>query len=101
MAKKSMIARENKRKATVAKYAAKRVELRAKIKNLETSDQDREAAVIALQKLPRDASPCRGRNRCQITGRPRGFYRKFGLSRNRLREVMNRGEVPGAVKSSW
>ncbi len=101
MAKKSMVARDSKRKATVAKYAAKRAELKAKIKNPSTSDEERDAAIIALQKLPRDASPCRGRNRCRITGRPRGYYRKFGLSRNRLREVLDRGEVPGAVRSSW
>ncbi|MDH5648376.1 MAG: 30S ribosomal protein S14 [Gammaproteobacteria bacterium] len=101
MAKKSMVAREVKRKAIVSKFAAKREELRGKIKNPNTSEEDREAAVMALQKLPRNASPCRIRNRCAITGRSRGFYRKFGLSRNRLREVMNRGEVPGAVKSSW
>lgn len=101
MAKKSMVARDVKRKAIVAKYAAKRAELKAKIKNPSTSDEERDAAIMALQKLPRDASPCRGRNRCRITGRPRGYYRKFGLSRNRLREVLDRGEVPGAVRSSW
>ena len=101
MAKKSMVARDSKRKATVAKYAAKRAELKAKIKDPSTSDEERDTAIIALQKLPRDASPCRGRNRCRITGRPRGYYRKFGLSRNRLREVLDRGEVPGAVRSSW
>ena len=101
MAKKSMVARDVKRKAAVAKYAAKRADLKAKIKNPSTSDEEREVALLALQKLPRDASPCRGRNRCRITGRPRGYYRKFGLSRNRLREVLDRGEVPGAVRSSW
>ncbi|MBE9516725.1 MAG: 30S ribosomal protein S14 [Proteobacteria bacterium] len=101
MAKKSMVARDVKRKAIVAKYAAKRVDLKAKIKNPNTSDEDRDVAMLALQKLPRDASPCRGRNRCRITGRSRGYYRKFGLSRNRLREVLDRGEVPGAVRSSW
>lgn len=101
MAKKSMVARDSKRKAIVAKYAAKRAELKAKIKDPSTSDEERDTAIIALQKLPRDASPCRGRNRCRITGRPRGYYRKFGLSRNRLREVLDRGEVPGAVRSSW
>ncbi|GMR17829.1 MAG: 30S ribosomal protein S14 [Gammaproteobacteria bacterium] len=101
MAKKSMIAREVKRKATVARFATKRADLRAKIKSLKTPEEERDAAILALQKLPRNASPCRGRNRCQMTGRSRGYYRKFGLSRNRLREVMNRGEVPGAIKSSW
>lgn len=101
MAKKSMIARDEKRKLTVARYAAKRAELKARIKSPATSPEDRDAAVIALSKLPRNASPSRMRNRCQITGRPRGYYRKFGLGRNRLREVMSRGEVPGAVKASW
>lgn len=101
MAKKSMIARDEKRKSTVAKYAAKRAELKAKIKSPATSPEERDAAVVALNKMPRNASPTRMRNRCQITGRPRGYYRKFGLARNRLREVINRGEVPGAVKASW
>ncbi len=101
MAKKSMVARDKKREAIVAKYAEKRTALKKLIFNKTTSDDERFAAVIALQKMPRNASPCRVRNRCRITGRPRGYYRKFGLSRNRLREVMNRGEVPGVVKASW
>ncbi|GMR20265.1 MAG: 30S ribosomal protein S14 [Gammaproteobacteria bacterium] len=101
MAKKSMVARDVKRKVAVEKYAKKREELKTTIKNKSASDEERYAAVQALQKLPRNGSPCRMRNRCCITGRPRGYYRKFGLSRNRLREVMNRGEVPGAVKASW
>lgn len=101
MAKKSMVHRDIKRKKCVARFASKRAELKAKISDPKTSPEDRDAAVIALQKQPRDASPCRMRNRCRITGRSRGYYRKFGLSRNRLREVINRGEVPGVVKASW
>lgn len=101
MAKKSMIARDAKRKAAVAKYAARRAELKKMIKDPKTPEEERAAAVTALQKLPRNASPCRVRNRCYLTGRPRGYYRKFGLSRNKLREAMNNGEVPGAVKASW
>lgn len=101
MAKKSMVARDEKRKQLVAKYAAKRAELKAKIVNVNVSDEERHDAVMALQKLPRNSSASRVRNRCQMTGRSRGYYRKFGLSRNRLREVINRGEVPGVVKASW
>ena len=101
MAKKSMILRDVKRKALRDKYALRRNELKAAIVNLKLDDQERHAAVIALQKLPRDSSPTRIRNRCALTGRPRGFYRKFGLGRNKLREVMMRGETPGVVKASW
>jgi small subunit ribosomal protein S14 len=101
MAKKSMILRDVKRKALRNKYALRRNELKAAIVNLKLDDQERHAAVIALQKLPRDSSPTRIRNRCALTGRPRGFYRKFGLGRNKLREVMMRGETPGVVKASW
>lgn len=101
MAKQSMIAREKKRAATVAKYAAKRAELKAIIRNPETSDEDKWSAQIKLQKLPRDASPSRQRRRCQVTGRPHGVYRKFGLCRNKLREAAMRGDVPGLVKASW
>lgn len=101
MAKKSMVVRDEKRKAMSAKYASRRAELKAKIKSPNTSVEDRDAAILSLQKMPRDASRCRIRNRCRITGRPRGYYRKFGLSRNRLREVLDRGEVPGAMRSSW
>ncbi len=101
MAKKSMIAREHKRTKTVAKYAAKRVELKAVIVDPEASDEQKWDAQVALQKLPRDASPVRQRRRCQITGRPHGVYRKFGLCRNKLREAAMRGDVPGLVKSSW
>jgi small subunit ribosomal protein S14 len=96
-----MINRDKNRAALVAKYAAKRAELREKVKNVKLSDEERHAAMIALQKLPRDSSYIRRRNRCGLTGRPRGFYRKFGLSRSKLREIMMRGEVPGVVKASW
>lgn len=101
MAKKSMIEREAKRQALVAKYAAKRAELKKIIQSAETSPEQREEAVVALQKLPRDSSPSRGRNRCRVTGRPHGVFRKFGLSRNKLRESAMRGEIPGLVKASW
>lgn len=101
MAKKSMIARERKRTKTVAKYAAKRAELKARIRDPKAAAEERYAAVQELQRLPRDASPVRLRNRCEATGRPRGYYRKFGLARNKLREAAMRGEIPGLVKSSW
>lgn len=101
MAKTSMIAREAKRTNAVAKYAEKRNELKAIIRNIETSDDDRWEAQKALQKMPRDASPVRQRNRCRVTGRPHGVYRKFGLCRNKLREAAMRGDVPGLVKASW
>ena len=101
MAKKSMILRDVKRKAMTTKYAKRRADLKAAIVNLKLGDEERHAAVIALQKLPRDSSRTRIRNRCALTGRPRGYYRKFGLGRNKLREVMMRGETPGVVKASW
>lgn len=101
MAKKSMIARELKRTKTVARYAAKRAQLKAIIVDPKVSDEEKWDAQVALQKLPRDASPVRQRRRCQITGRPHGVYRKFGLCRNKLREAAMRGDVPGLVKSSW
>jgi small subunit ribosomal protein S14 len=101
MAKNSMIAREDKRTRTVKRYAAKRAGLKAIIKNPRSSDEEREAAQLKLQELPRDASPTRQRNRCRITGRPHGYYRKFGLARNKLREAAMRGDVPGLVKASW
>jgi len=101
MAKKSMIARENRRTRAVKKYAVKRAELKAIINNPAGSDEERYQAQLKLQALPRDASPVRGRNRCRITGRPHGYYRKFGLSRNMLREAAMRGDVPGLVKASW
>lgn len=101
MAKTSMLERELKRSKTVAKFAAKRAELKAIIKNPNASFEERMDAVQKLQKLPRDASPTRQRNRCNLTGRPHGYYRKFGLARNKLREAAMRGDVPGLVKSSW
>jgi small subunit ribosomal protein S14 len=101
MAKRSMINRDKRRTALVAKYAARRAELRDKVKNVKLSEEERHAAMVALQKLPRDSSYTRRRNRCSLTGRPRGYYRKFGLSRSKLREVMMRGEAPGVVKASW
>jgi len=101
MAKASMIARENKRAKLVEKYAAKRAELKAILKDSEASDDDKWAAQVKLQKLPRDASPVRKQNRCRLTGRPHGVYRKFGLCRNKLREAAMRGDVPGLTKASW
>ncbi len=101
MAKKSMLAREVKRQKIASKYAARRQELKALIKNPATSDEELVIAVAKLQALPRDASPTRQRNRCSITGRPKGYYRKFGLGRNKLRETTMRGELPGLSKASW
>ena len=101
MAKKSMIAREKKRALTVAKYAVKRAEIKAILNNSDASDDEKWEAQVRLQKLPRDASPVRQRRRCQITGRPHGVYRKFGLGRNKLREAAMRGDIPGLVKASW
>ncbi|MEX1081277.1 MAG: 30S ribosomal protein S14 [Halofilum sp. (in: g-proteobacteria)] len=101
MAKVSMIQRENKRAELVAKYAGRRAELKAIIKNPNTPDDERLDAVTKLQKLPRDASPVRRQNRCRQTGRPKGVYRKFGLGRNKLREATMRGDVPGLRKASW
>ncbi|MGE8500336.1 MAG: 30S ribosomal protein S14 [Pseudomonas sp.] len=101
MAKTSMKNRELKRQQTVAKYAKKRAELKATIVNPNTSPEARWEAQVALQKQPRDASASRLRNRCRITGRPHGVFRKFGLSRIKLREAAMRGDVPGLVKASW
>jgi small subunit ribosomal protein S14 len=101
MAKKSMIARENKRALLVVKYAGKRAALKAVLSDVDASDDAKWDAQISLQKLPRDASPVRKRRRCQVTGRPHGVYRKFGLCRNKLREAAMRGDVPGLVKASW
>jgi len=101
MAKKSMLAREVKRAAAVKKYAAKRAEYKRIIRDPKSSDEDRYHAQLKLQAQPRDASPGRMRSRCAITGRPRGFYRKFGLGRNKLREATMRGEIPGLSKASW
>jgi small subunit ribosomal protein S14 len=96
-----MIEREQKRRETVAKYAAKRAELLAVISNVNASAEDRFAARAKLQALPRNASPVRLRNRCALTGRPRGVFSKFGIGRGKLRDLMMRGEVPGVVKASW
>ena len=101
MAKASMIARENKRARLVEKYAAKRAALKAVIADVNASDDDKWEAQIKLQKLPRDASPVRQQNRCQITGRPHGVYRKFGMCRHKLRESAMLGNVPGLKKASW
>jgi len=101
MAKVSMINREKQRTKLVNKYVKKRAELKAIIADPEVGFDEKQQAMFALQKLPRDSSPVRQRNRCEITGRPRGFYRKFGLSRNKLREATMRGDVPGLRKASW
>jgi small subunit ribosomal protein S14 len=101
MAKKSMIAREVKRAKAVAKFAAKRAELKAIIGSAASSDEEIWAAQQKLQAMPRDASPSRQQRRCRLTGRPHAVYRKFGLCRNKLREAAMRGDVPGLVKSSW
>jgi len=96
-----MVNREHKRQRLVKKYAVKRSALRAKIKDLTVSEEERAEARLVLNKMPRDASPVRLRNRCALTGRPHGFYRKFGLGRIKLREAAMRGDVPGLVKASW
>ncbi len=101
MAKKSMIAREVKRKKTVAKYAIKKAELKAILLKTDATDEERADAYKKLQKLPRNASASRVVRRCSITGRPHAVYRKFGLSRIKLREAAMRGDIPGLVKSSW
>jgi small subunit ribosomal protein S14 len=101
MAKKSMLEREVRRAKLVAKYAAKRAKLKAIIVDENSTDEERLEAVAKLAALPRDASPSRLRNRCAITGRPRGYYRKFGLGRNKLRESTMSGEIPGLRKASW
>ena len=101
MAKKSMWAREAKRAKIVAQFASKRAELKAIIADMKNSDEERYDAQLKLQALPRDASPTRQRNRCRVTGRPHGYYRKFGLARNKLREHAMKGDVPGLVKASW
>ena len=101
MAKQSMIQRELKREKLVARYAKKRTSLKATIRNVNSTDDEREAAQAKLNAMPRDSSPSRQRNRCAITGRPHGVYRKFGLGRNKLREAAMRGEIPGLTKASW
>ena len=101
MAKLALINRNEKRRDTVKKLAAKRAELLATANNPKLAQEERYEARLKLQKLPRDASPVRLRNRCALTGRPRGTFRKFGLARNKLREIAMRGEIPGIVKASW
>lgn len=101
MAKTSMINRETRRTKLVARYAKKRAELKAIVSGPEANYEERQDAMFRLQKLPRDSSPSRQRNRCALSGRPRGFYRKFGLGRNKLREAAMRGDVPGLRKASW
>ncbi len=101
MAKLALVNREQKKRKAVAKFAAKRKELIALIKDTKISDEERDEARTKFQQLPRNASPARLRNRCQLTGRPRGVFRKFGLGRNKLREAAMRGEIPGLTKASW
>jgi small subunit ribosomal protein S14 len=101
MAKKSMLMRQKHREQAVKKYAKKRKELKELIRDPKAREDDKIAAQAALQKLPRDSSPVRLRNRCALTGRPHGYYRKFGLARTKLRETMMRGEIPGLRKASW
>ncbi len=101
MAKTSLIEREKKRERLVAKYAARRAELTALINDQSRSEEERYQARLKLQQLPRNANPTRLRNRCELTGRPRGTFRKFGLARNKLREIAMRGEIPGMTKASW
>jgi small subunit ribosomal protein S14 len=101
MAKLGMINRELKRTKTVEKFAAKRAELKAIIGNSKATDEERFGAMLKLQALPRNASPVRQRNRCNMTGRPHGYFRKFGLSRNKIRELVMQGDLPGVVKASW
>lgn len=101
MASKAKVARNKRKRKITGKYAEKRAELKKIIADPEASDEDKHEAQVAMQKMPRDASKTRIRNRCAVTGRPRGYYRKFGLSRIALRELGLRGEVPGLTKSSW
>ncbi len=101
MAKTSMKMREEKRSKLAAKFATKRAVLKATVSNVNVSDEERFAAALQLQSLPRDSSQSRQRNRCRVTGRPHAYLRKFGLCRNKLREAMMRGEVPGLKKASW
>lgn len=101
MAKQSMIQRDIKRTKIVEKFAKKRAEIKAIITNPKTSYEDMMEAYVQLQKLPRNSSPSRQRNRCQLSGRPRGYYRKFGLSKTQFREAAMRGDIPGLTKASW
>jgi|TARA_B100001146_G_scaffold221197_1_gene231178 small subunit ribosomal protein S14 len=101
MAKASMIAREERRRKTVLRFAEKRAALKETIRSPKSSEEEKLLAQIKLQKLPRDANPIRMQRRCAITGRPHAVYRKFGLGRNKLRELAMKGDIPGLVKSSW
>ena len=101
MAKLSLIQRELKRAKLVAKFAKKYAELKAITNDAKKSDEERYAARLELQKLPRNANPTRQRNRCELTGRPRGTFRKFGLGRNKIRDLAFKGDIPGVVKASW
>jgi small subunit ribosomal protein S14 len=101
MAKKSMLERQARRERAVAKYARKRADYKRIIQDPRTSEEQKLAARLRLNAMPRDASPVRLRNRCSITGRAHGYYRKFGLARNKLRETTMRGEIPGLRKASW
>ena len=101
MAKKSLKEREDKREKLVARYAKKYAELKAVADDAKRSDEERYAARLELQRLPRNANPTRLRNRCEVTGRPRGTFRKFGLARSKIRELAFKGDIPGVVKASW
>jgi len=101
MAKKSMIARDDKRQKLVSKYASKRASLRQVVSSPNSTYDEKEAAMLKLQQLPRDSSPSRIRNRCRLSGRPRGYFRKFGLSKTKLREAAMQGLIPGLTKASW
>jgi small subunit ribosomal protein S14 len=101
MAKKALINREEKRRATVKKFAAKRAELKSVIEDQGRSEEERMKARLKMQTLPRNSSPSRTRNRCALTGRPRGVFRKFGLCRNKIRELAMQGDIPGVIKASW
>lgn len=101
MAKVSMVEREKRRVKLASRYAAKRAELKRVVADPNADYDDKIAAMQTLSKLPRDSSPVRGRNRCRVSGRPRGYYRKFGLARNKLREAAMRGDIPGLRKASW
>ncbi|MFM8770172.1 MAG: 30S ribosomal protein S14 [Rubrivivax sp.] len=101
MAKMSLKQREEKREKLVAKFAQKHAQLQETARNAKLSDEERYAARLELQKLPRNANPTRLRNRCELTGRPRGTFRKFGLARSKIRELAFKGDIPGVVKASW
>lgn len=101
MAKVSMVEREKQRAKLVLRFATKRAELKRIVADPDAEFEDKQNAMHRLSKLPRDSSPVRGRNRCRVSGRPRGYYRKFGLARNKLREAAMRGDVPGLRKASW